>query len=439
MAGDTLKELACSARRPRRATFAAVALTMALACGPAGATTVGGSTRTTNGPFVLAGGRIHVPTYSFDDPGEFSGPPGCCVTSTSGVLSFGAHNADWSGPLGLSNAANGPGELASSGKWIAAAWLGPDLRSGLLEGGQIGAPATHSTNGSVGALAVAVAPDASRGVAWSDLDGVHLHVVDTADPGEPAAVLTQEQADLVTVVPAEAGTWWVLWRTDSRVFARHVAADGSLGSLRDLAAASETKPPRAPFLDPTGEHALTAVADGSGGLWVGLPRRLLHVTATGISTVASNSRPLVLATGGGRVALFSRTGRRDIRVRLIAGGTKRTIRLVHRGTPIDASVDAVTGTLYLLSIDAKEKVRLTEIVRGGKHSSVAVSFCARRRHGQVAAVNGLVAVACAGRYTEQDSVETGGDYRYGRDQIYALMRGGKALRRQSLFEGYYSY
>jgi hypothetical protein len=240
-------------------------------------------------------------------------------------------------------------------------------------------------------------------------------------------------------VPAEGGTWWALWRTDSRVFARHVAADGSLGPTQDLAAASATSPPRAPFLNPSGEHSLTAVADGSGGLWVGLPRRVLHVTAAGNSTIASNSRPLVLATGGGRVVLFSRTGRRDIRVRVLAGGTKRTIRLVHRFSPIDASVDTVTGTIYLLSSDPKENVRLTEIVRGGKHRSVAVSFCTRRGQGQVAAANGLVAVACAGRYGEQDSVETGGDYQYGRDQIYALMRAGKVLRRQSLFEGYYSY
>jgi hypothetical protein len=427
------------AHRLRAVGIAVALLTAALACGPAGATTVGGSTQTTNGSFVLAGGRIHVPTYVSDDPGFVAGPPGCCTTSNSGVVSFGAHNGDWSGPLGLSDNANGAGVIASSGKWIAAAWLGPDLKSGLLEGGQVAAPATHSTNGAVGAFAVAVAPDATRGVVWSDPDGVHLQPVDTADPGVSSVLLTPEQADLVTAVPAEGGSWWVLWRTDSRLFARHVAADGSLDSIRDLAAASATEPPRAPFLNPSGQHAWTSVSDGHGGLWVGLPRRLLHVTVTDVSTVASNSRPLVLATGGGRVVLFSRTRRHDIRVRVIAGGTKRTFRLVHRFSPIDASVDTVTGTIYLLSSDPQENVRLTEIIRGGKHRSVAVSFCNRRAHGQVAAANGLVAVACAGRYSEQDSVETGGDYQYGRDDLYALMRAGKVLRRQSLFEGNYSY
>jgi hypothetical protein len=39
----------------------------------------------------------------------------------------------------------------------------------------------------------------------------------------------------------------------------------------------------------------------------------------------------------------------------------------------------------------------------------------------------------------QDSVETGGDFQYGRDEIYVLMRDGKVLRRQSLFEADYSY
>jgi hypothetical protein len=414
-------------------------LTAALSCGPAGATTVGGSTVTTNGPFVLAGGRIDVPRYVTDDPGQFAGPPGCCETSKSGVLSFGAHNGYWSGPVSLSDDANGTGVLAASGKWVAAAWLGPDLKSGLLEGGQVAVPATHSTNGPVGALAVAVAPDATRAVAWSDLDGVHLHAVDTADPGMPSALLTPELADLVTAVPAEGATWWVLWRTDSRLFARHVAADGSLDAIRDLAAASATAPPRPPFLDPSGRHAWTSVADGHGGLWVGLPRRLLHVTAGGVSTVASNSRPLVLATGGGRVVLFSRSGQRNIRVRVVAGGVKRTIRLVNRGAPIDAAVDAVTGKTYLLSTDAKNNVRLTEISRRGKHQSIPLGFCDRRRHGEVAASSGLIAVACAGGYTEQDSVETGGDYQFGRDEMYALIRGGKVLRRQSLFEGYYAY
>jgi hypothetical protein len=361
------------------------------------------------------------------------------VTSDSGVLSFGAHNGDWSGPVDLSDKANGTAALASSAKVVAAAWLGPGLETGLLKNGHVLAPATHTANGVVGALDVAVGPSSSRAVAWSDTNGVHLQAVDAAGTVEPEVLLTPEPSDLATVLPAEAGTWWVLWRTDSRLLARHVAAGGALDAPRDIAAASATKPPRAPFLDPSGEHAWTAVTDGHAGLWVGLPRVLLHVTSSGISKLASSSRPLVLATGGGRVVLFSRAGKRDIKARVIAGGIKRTIRLAGRGSPIDASVDLITRRTYLLSSDAQGNARLTEITRAGKHHSIALAFCDRRRHGQVRASNGVVAVACAGRYTEADSVETGGDYQYGRNEIYALLHAGKVLRRQSLFEGYYSY
>src|SRR3954453_24262278 len=113
------------AHRSRAAGIAVALLTAALACGPAGATTVGGSTQTTNGSFVLGSGRIHVPTYVSDAPGQFAGPPGCCQRSTSGVLSCGAHDGDGSGPLALSDKANGTGVLASSAKWGGAAWLGP--------------------------------------------------------------------------------------------------------------------------------------------------------------------------------------------------------------------------------------------------------------------------------------------------------------------------
>jgi hypothetical protein len=60
-------------------------------------------------------------------------------------------------------------------------------------------------------------------------------------------------------------------------------------------------------------------------------------------------------------------------------------------------------------------------------------------HGQVEAAGGLLAVGCAGRYSEADNVETGGDFQYGRNNVYVLMHWGKVLRRQTFFEGDYSY
>jgi hypothetical protein len=410
-------------------------VTAALACGPAAATTVGGNTLYTNGSFVLAAGRLALPTFVADDPGmDGSGPP----TNTPSVLSFAVGNRDWS-TLQVSSDGDGTPALASNSQFPAIASLSPLLQSALLTNRHLVAPATHSTSGTVRAFDVAIASDSTRATVWSDADGVRLQTVGAGGAVAPAVLLSPESAGMLGVVPAGGGAWWVLWRTSTRLFARHVGADGAVDSTRDLAAADATKAPRAPFLDPSGRHVWTAVADGRGNLWVGLPRRLLLVTATGVSTVRSSARPLVLAAGGGRVELASRKGRRDVVLGVLAGGVKRTIALKGLGEPIAAGVDAGTATTYLLSSDAKGNVRLSEIARDGKHRSITLSFCHRRRHGQVAAADGLVAVACAGRYVSRDSVETGGDFSYGRNQIYALMRAGKVLRRQSLFEGIYSY
>jgi hypothetical protein len=139
------------------------------------------------------------------------------------------------------------------------------------------------------------------------------------------------------------------------------------------------------------------------------------------------------------VALASHTGRRDISVRTIAGGPRRAVRLARRRLLIDAAVDAATRTTYVLSGDARGNVRLTEIARDGAHRSHALRFCRRRQAGQVEASGGLVAVACAGRVTSGESVLTGGDSAFGRNEVYLLLRGGKLLRRQSFFEGDYSY
>src|SRR3954452_11762984 len=100
-------------------------LTAALACAPADATTVGGDTQSTNGPFVLSGGRIFLPTYTFDDPGMASGgPPGSDTTRTASVMNFGAASHDWSS-RDLTDNAGGPPVLASAGRSVAIAWWGP--------------------------------------------------------------------------------------------------------------------------------------------------------------------------------------------------------------------------------------------------------------------------------------------------------------------------
>ena len=414
-------------------------LTAAFACAPAQGTTVGGSTQSTNGPFVLAGSRIFLPTYSVDDPGMASGgPPGTGITNTASVLNFGTASHDWSSRDLTENGAGTP-VLAHSGPTVAVAWPGP-LQSALLSNGHLVAPASHTVTGSLGGLGVAVAADRSRATGWSDDNGVHLQSVSAAGAAGADVLLAPDAStDRVTVSPAPAGGWWVVWTTSSRLRARYVAADGSLSALRELAPASHVVLTHAPFLDPTFDYAWRAVVDAQGGLWVGLPHVLLHVTPTRVSTAGASTRPIVLAAGGSRMALVFRKGRHEIRVRVFAGATKRTVGLTGLGSPIDATVDRVTGKIYLLSSDAKESVRLTEIRAGGKHRSVALPFCHRRTEGEVEASGGLIAVACGGRYVQRDNVETGGDFQDGRNNLYVLMRFGKVLRRQTVFEGSYSY
>jgi hypothetical protein len=374
-----------------------------------------------------------------DDPGMASpGPPGSATTNNSAVLSFGTAD-DWS-QVDLTEHGSEPPVLGSSSGAVGVAWLDPSLQSGLVKSGHLIAQAAHTLNGALGGLDVAVAPDASRATAWSDSSGVHLQRVSVGGSAAPEVLLAADAStDRMTVSPGPAGTWWVVWTTASRMRARYVAADGSLSAVRDLGSANRTVLTHAPYLDPTGQYAWRAAVDAQGGLWVGLPHVLLHVTPTRVSTAGASTRPIVLAAGGSRMAVVFRKGSREIRVRLVAGGTKRTVRLVGRGVPIDATVDRGTGKIYLLSHDAKENVRLTEIGSGAKHRSVALPFCHRRTEGQVEASGALIAVACAGRYVSRDNVETGGDSSDGRNNLYALMRFGKVLRRQSVFEGDYSY
>jgi hypothetical protein len=405
-----------------------------LACAPARATTVGGDTQSTEGPFVLSAGRIFLPTFATDSS------PDAGSTDTTGVWNFGAVSSDWSS-RDLTDDGDGTPLLAAGGGAVALAWSGSgsSLMSGLLQGGHLVATKTHPTNGSPSNPAVAVAPDATRAVVWADSNGLHLQTVTSNGTIGPDVPVATDQPDCMTVSRTEGGAWWAVWRTSARLRARRVAADGSTSVVRDLGPASETTGAGAPFLDASGDTCWRARDDGHGGLWVGLPRLVLHLTAARVVTVGSDARPVVLAAAGARAAVVFRKGAHEVRVRLLAGGTKRTVRLVGRGVPIDAAIDRLTGKVYLLSHDAKENVRLTEIRSGGKHRSRALPFCRRRVHGQVEAAGGVIAVGCAGRYREADSVETGGDFQYGRDNLYVLMHWAKVLRHQTYFEGDYSY
>src|SRR5205085_1218788 len=174
--------------------------------------------------------------------------------------------------------------LAHSARTVAVAWPDPSLQSALLSNGHLVAPATHTLSGFLGGLDVAIAPDTSRAIGWSDSNGVHLQVVLAGGTAAPEELLAPDAStDRVTVSPGPAGTWWVVWTTAARLQARYVAADGSLSAVRDLGSANRTVLTHAPYLDPTRQYAWRAVVDGQGGLWLGLPHVLLHVTPTRVS------------------------------------------------------------------------------------------------------------------------------------------------------------
>jgi hypothetical protein len=409
-------------------------LIAALACGQARATTVGGDTQSTEGPFVLSAGRIFLPTWVTDNS------PDSGSTDTTGVSNFGVGSSYWS-DRDLTDDGAGTPLLAAGGGAVAVTWYdtGPTLKSGRIQGGHLVGVTTHSTHGPSSSPAVAIAPDATRAVAWADSNGMFLQTVGPGGTAGPEVPLATDATDCIALSGSEGGAWWAVWRTPAGLFARRVAADGSTSVVRYLGPASETTGTGPPFLDASGDSCWRVKNDGHGGLWVGLPRAVLHVTAARVFAVGSDARPVVLAAAGARAAIVFRKGAHEIRVRLLAGGTKRTVRLAGRGVPIDAAVDRVTGKIYVLSHDAKENVRLTEIRSGGKHRSRALPFCRRRVHSQVEAAGGLIAVGCAGRYREADSVETGGDAQYGRNNLYVIMNWAKVLRRQTFFEGDYSY
>jgi hypothetical protein len=365
------------------------------------------------------------------------GPPGSGSTSTPGVQSFGVASHDWR-VIDLAHDGYGEPALASLGATVALAWQGSALDSGLLGSGAPREVATHAASGLAPDFDVALAPGDLRATAWADSHGVHLQTVAGSAAG-PDVLLAADAADRVTVTQAGGGAWWVVWRTTGRLLARRVAAGGTLDPVRDLGPASATKGAHTPFLDPAGGRGWTAVPDGSGGVWVGLPRSLLRLTPAGVSTVASSRRPVALAESGGSAAVASRGPRGAMTVRVFAGSSRRTTLVRGRGAPTDAAIDRATGATYLLSNSTDGQVWLTRIARSGAGRSRLLRFCRGRRQGQVEASGGLVAIACAGHYSERDNVNTGGDSLYGRDDRYFLLRAGRVVRSQSYFEGDESY
>ncbi|HYM44929.1 MAG TPA: hypothetical protein VES65_02045 [Solirubrobacteraceae bacterium] len=425
-----------------RAFRAAAALFTALLvfAAPAAATTVGGLSTSADGAFVLSAGRLVLPTFSTDNMGEAAPyPPGPVTTTDIGVQSFGQGDRHWRYvTLDQSTAGTDVPAIAARGATSAAAWIGASgLESALLGAQGAHASAMHVAVGKVGDFDVAVGPGGTRAVAWSDDTGTHIQGVSGAGVPSPSVAVSLASAQTVTVAADDSGGWWVVTAAAGRLTAIDVTAAGGAGPPVDLASSAASTGAPGHLL---GDRSWLALADGHGGLWVGLPHALLHVTAATRARALATGGFLALADGDRASALAQDAGRSEIVVRTLGARLGRAIRLRHAGFVIDVAFDAARGAIELLAGEPHGVVRLSEIsTTGHVRRSQTIAYCRNRQSGQVEASGGLVAVSCAGRYFEAESVQTGGDEQYGRNNLYHLLRAGRALRGNGYFEGVYAY
>lgn len=147
---------------------------------------------------------------------------------------------------------------------------------------------------------------------------------------------------------------------------------------------------------------------------------------------------LAAAAGDRRTYLAEALGAGRILVRGL-GGTGRPRHLRNAGSLLDIAYDDSRQRTELLTAVARGRVELTTLGASGHVSSALVRGCPRAGTGELVAHAGLVGVACAGRPFEAESVETGGDFEGGRYVHYYLLRDGRRIGGEGLFEGVHAY
>jgi hypothetical protein len=421
-----------------------VALLVALAVStcypavPALATTVGGLSTSTTGPFALLGARLFTPVFLTNNAGEGfpgPGPPPTEMTTELQSLAAGKHG-ERTLMLDASTMGSAPPAIASRDGRLATAWVGAHgLQTALVtaDGVALRSPLAVPVSGTIGGYEVAIDSTGARAVLWLDSLGVRLQSISSA--GVPAAPVTLAAgaSRYYSLGSDDAGGWWVLWIAGTRLLAADVAADGTSATPIDLGAA----PVHAEGARVLHPRLWSAIADGKGGVWVVLTGVLLHVGATGVSR-RHTARMLTVAEGDRRTSLAEELGAGGILVRgLGRAGRARHLRNV--GSLLDVAYDAAQQTTDLLTALAGGHVELTTLGGRGHVKSVLVRGCPRAGTGELAAHAGLVGVACAGRPFEAESVETGGDFEGGRYVHYYLLRDGRRIGGEGLFEGVHAY
>jgi len=403
---------------------------------PAAATTVGGSSVSALGGFVLSKGQLRLPAYSSVYRGE-EFEPALDTTSEVGVESFGPGARGWSS-LALEdssepNFVGGVPAIAASATAIAAAWVsGSRLLSEQLGGSAAGPPTTHPTQGKVGAFDIALGPGGARAVSWSDDSGTQIQVVSALGVSSPPAQVSPTTAAAVTVTADGAGGWWVVTLAARELTAIDMSEAGFAGPPLPLPYTARARPPSHLLA----QRSWLAIADGRGGLWIGLPHALIHATATGQVRTVARTGLVALASGDDVSALVEESGRAVV-VRTVGASLGPPIRLPDAGVVIDVAFDAARKVIVLLTGEgAGGVVALREISTSGHvRRSQALPECRGRQYGQVEASGGLIAVSCTGARSETENAGCGGCSRDGRTNRYILLRGGRELGSHSYFEG----
>jgi hypothetical protein len=418
------------------AALALVLVSLACSGGSARATTVGGLSTYGSGPFALAGGRLFIPIFLTNNAGEASpGPPVTEMLTSLQSFVAGKHGAH---TLVLDSSTSGSASpaLATSEGLLASAWVGSHgFQTALVtaSGAALRTPVTVPASGVVGGYVVAIDSTGARAVLWLDSLGIRLQAVSPAGVAATPITLMPGKTGFFSLTSDERGGWWAVWIAGGRVLGDDVEAGGTVAPAIDLAEAP-THPAAARMLH---TRPWTAVADGAGGVWVGLPSGLLHVERAGV-VARRSAHKLVLAEGDGRSALTEDFGSAGILVRPV-GRSGRSLRLRHVGSLLAVAYDDSRQSTYLLSAVAHGHVQLTSLSKHGHASTVLVRGCPRAGTGELVSGGGLVGVACASRAFEAESVETGGDFKGGRDIHYYLLRNGRPLHGETFFEGVYSY
>ncbi|HEV3093871.1 MAG TPA: hypothetical protein VGY30_05080 [Solirubrobacteraceae bacterium] len=424
--------------KPAVAFFAALAVWACCAAIPALATTVGGLSTSTTGPFALLGGRLFTPVFLTNNAGEGfpgPGPPPTEMTTELQSLAAGKHG-ERTLTLDASTTGSAPPAIAARDGRLATAWVGVHgLQTAFVtaNGAALRSPLAVPASGAIGGYEVAIASTGARAVLWLDSLGVRLQSISSA--GVPAAPVTLAAgaSRYYSLNSDDAGGWWVLWIAGTRLLAADVAADGTTATPIDLGAA----PVHAEGARVLHPRLWSVIADGKGGVWVVLTGVLLHVGVTGVSQ-RHTARMQIVAEGDRRTSLAEEIGAGGILVRPL-GRAGRALRLRNLGSLLDLAYDDSRQRTELLTAVTRGSVELTTLSGSGHVSSVLVRGCPRAGTGELVAHAGLVGVACAGRPFEAESVETGGDFEGGRYVHYYLLHEGRRIGGEGLFEGLHAY